>query len=99
MHVSVVDICIKNYNKIIGFSPGKMGYFFYNLIRYKLFILAAYRTVLHCKMYGKQLLGWGPCFFGHVMIKRHFSSESCHFYVGANCTILEEYYLLGYNAM
>jgi hypothetical protein len=76
MQVSVAD-CVTNNNKRIYFSTGKLGYFFCNFIRYKIFLLATYQTILlHCMIYGKTLVvveSWLP--WTHVTIK-HFSSAS-----------------------
>lgn len=50
----------RNSNKRIGICTGKMGYFFYNFIRYKIFLLATYQTVLlHCTIYCRTLVWLG----------------------------------------
>jgi hypothetical protein len=52
-----IALCIK-YNEKIEFSTGKMGYFFFNFMRYEIFLLATYQTVLlHCMIY--QNTCWG----------------------------------------
>jgi hypothetical protein len=44
MPVSMTDV--KSNNKRIEIYTGKMGYFFHNFIRYKIFLSATYEMVL-----------------------------------------------------
>jgi hypothetical protein len=47
MHVPVADCSVrKDYNTRTEISAGTMGYFFYNFIMYKIFILATDQKIL-----------------------------------------------------
>jgi hypothetical protein len=62
-----IALCVKNNNKRIEFSTGNVVYFFYNFIRYKIFLSATYQVVLlHSVIYSETLVGWSPMFLGHL---------------------------------